>query len=338
MMKWYPVELHTHSIHSDGDFTVEELVRAAKRDGYAALALTDHNTSSGVNTFCAQAKAQGIVPVRGLEWTTYWGHMVVLEEQGYTDWRGVRPEQIDQAIRSIHAHHGIVGIAHPYSLSDPVNTGYHWAFQIEDWSQVDYLEVWSRNYAPYRIQSQRAFELWENLLNQGYHITAMTGRDWHRDDRLPCCYTWIGVENVLTEDSIVNAIRNGRVCLSAGPLLTMKVIQDAQDFFPGECALEEMLCVKMEIDFRTLPEVWDREQIVPREIRLICDGETVKKFPVFQEKGKMEAAHFFEAAGRWLRADLYGDYYGVPDCRIAVTNPVYLKNASYSISKKSPHI
>ena len=26
-MRWYPVELHTHTCHSDGSFTVEELVR-----------------------------------------------------------------------------------------------------------------------------------------------------------------------------------------------------------------------------------------------------------------------------------------------------------------------
>ena len=30
-MKWYPVELHTHSIHSDGDFTVKNLLTPRKR-------------------------------------------------------------------------------------------------------------------------------------------------------------------------------------------------------------------------------------------------------------------------------------------------------------------
>ena len=45
----------------------------------------------------ALASQKGILPVRGLEWTTYHGHMVVLEENGYTDWRGVKPEEIDEA-------------------------------------------------------------------------------------------------------------------------------------------------------------------------------------------------------------------------------------------------
>ena len=47
-MKWYPVELHTHTEHSDGDFTVAGLVHAAKDRGFTAVALTDHNTASGL--------------------------------------------------------------------------------------------------------------------------------------------------------------------------------------------------------------------------------------------------------------------------------------------------
>lgn len=28
--KWYPCELHCHTVHSDGDFTVGELIETAK--------------------------------------------------------------------------------------------------------------------------------------------------------------------------------------------------------------------------------------------------------------------------------------------------------------------
>ena len=60
-MRWYPVELHTHTCHSDGSFTVEALVDAAARNGYRALALTDHNTSSGVSRMAALASQKGIL-------------------------------------------------------------------------------------------------------------------------------------------------------------------------------------------------------------------------------------------------------------------------------------
>lgn len=325
-MYWYPVELHTHTCHSDGTFTVEELVRTAAGNGYRALALTDHNTSSGVPEMDRLAEEKGIVPVRGLEWTTYHGHMVVLEEKGYTDWRGVKPEEIDEAIRSIHRNGGIVGIAHPFSLSDPVNTGYHWAFQIQDWSLPDYMEVWSRNYAPKRLQSVRAFELWEKLLSEGFRITAMTGRDWHKDDGLPCCYSWVGCEGELTAPMVLDAIRRGNVCLSAGPLLTMeaevhggngsrKDTIPCGEMFPGDT---QELTLHMNLQEEALPGVWDRTQVKSGEIRVIADGKVIACVPA-----EKTCSLRVKAPEKWLRADLFGSYYGREDCRIALTNPVF---------------
>ena len=160
-MNWFPVELHTHTQHSDGDFTVEELVKAARRRGFSAIACTDHNAFSGVRELKKYTAQQGLAAVPGIEWTTYWGHMLVLGEQGYTDWRGVSKDEIDAAIAHIHTNHGIVGVAHPFALGNPVNTGYHWEFHISDWDAVDFLEVWSRDDAPVKIQSLRAVQLWE---------------------------------------------------------------------------------------------------------------------------------------------------------------------------------
>ena len=42
------VDLHVHSTESDGTFTPEELVAAAKEAGLCAFALTDHDTTAGV--------------------------------------------------------------------------------------------------------------------------------------------------------------------------------------------------------------------------------------------------------------------------------------------------
>ena len=70
-MIWYPVELHTHTEHSDGDFTVSSLVHAATQRGFAAVALTDHNTASGMQEFLRAAGRAGIIGVPGIEWTTY---------------------------------------------------------------------------------------------------------------------------------------------------------------------------------------------------------------------------------------------------------------------------
>lgn len=42
------IDLHTHSNHSDGTFSPEELLKEAEEKDIKALALTDHDTASGV--------------------------------------------------------------------------------------------------------------------------------------------------------------------------------------------------------------------------------------------------------------------------------------------------
>ena len=320
-MKWYPVELHTHTEHSDGDFTVAGLVEAARKRGFAAVALTDHNTASGLREFYPALEREGLVGVDGIEWTTYFGHMLVLGERGYTDWRGVRPPEIDRAIANIHKNGGIVGIAHPFALSNPVNTGYHWEFQVADWAAVDYLEVWSRDDAPRKIQSLRAFALWEQLLDRGCRITATSGRDWHREDSFAYAHTYVGVDGNLTQDAILDAVRGGRVCLAAGPLLTMHGTDaDGNPWQIGDELPTGDIEVDLDVDETTLPHDWDRSQVQMQELRLVHNGRVLAVCPAEPH----QRLHLSAAPG-WLRADLIGTYYGRAGQHIAFTNPLFLR-------------
>src|SRR5437868_15342826 len=42
------VDLHTHTVHSDGSYTPAEIVDLARRSGLPALAITDHDTLDGI--------------------------------------------------------------------------------------------------------------------------------------------------------------------------------------------------------------------------------------------------------------------------------------------------
>lgn len=319
-MKWHPVELHTHTQHSDGDFTVRELVRAIRRHGFHAVCLSDHNTMSGLPELYKAAERENIVPIPGIEWTTYWGHMLVLDEHGYTDWRGVQPEEIDAAIASIHRNHGLVGIAHPFALDNPINTGYHWNFLVEDWEAVDFLEVWSRDNAPCKIQSFRAIQLWESLLNRGFHITATSGRDWHREDAYHYAHTYVLVEN-LTKDSILDAIKTGKVCLAAGPLLTMSgTCSDGTQVQIGDTIDSGKIELQLRVNDRTLPKDWEKESVSAKEIQLVQNGEVICSL-----SPKSSQRISVDAVSGWLRADLTGSFYGKQDQKIALTNPVYIR-------------
>ena len=59
-------DLHTHTVHSDGSFTPTELVRAAK-DKNLIIALTDHNTVSGLSEFIREADRLQVEVVCGTE-------------------------------------------------------------------------------------------------------------------------------------------------------------------------------------------------------------------------------------------------------------------------------
>lgn len=76
------VDLHSHSNESDGSDTPEELIQKAARIGLSAVALTDHDTLSGIDRAQAEADRQGIELIPGTELSVTWSrggmHMIVL--------------------------------------------------------------------------------------------------------------------------------------------------------------------------------------------------------------------------------------------------------------------
>jgi predicted metal-dependent phosphoesterase TrpH len=61
------IDLHAHSIFSDGTDTPEALARAGDAIGLKALALTDHDTLAGLDRFTAQQPALTTLLVPGIE-------------------------------------------------------------------------------------------------------------------------------------------------------------------------------------------------------------------------------------------------------------------------------
>ena len=61
------IDLHTHSVFSDGSKTPEELVAVAAAAKLTALALTDHDTTEGLPRFLAAAQQSVIHGVTGVE-------------------------------------------------------------------------------------------------------------------------------------------------------------------------------------------------------------------------------------------------------------------------------
>lgn len=67
-MKLY-ANLHLHSTHSDGGYAPNELVRIAKKEGYRAIALTDHDTVSGWSEFKEACQKEDMEYLCGTEFS-----------------------------------------------------------------------------------------------------------------------------------------------------------------------------------------------------------------------------------------------------------------------------
>ncbi len=68
------VDLHTHTLASDGRLSPAAVVKAAAKLGLAAVAITDHDTLGGLNRAAAQGRKDHIEVIRGCELSVFSEH------------------------------------------------------------------------------------------------------------------------------------------------------------------------------------------------------------------------------------------------------------------------
>lgn len=71
------IDLHVHSCASDGSMTPAELVELAVQSGLSAFALTDHDTTVGIDEAIRAAEHTNLEVVPGIEFSTRWRHLDV---------------------------------------------------------------------------------------------------------------------------------------------------------------------------------------------------------------------------------------------------------------------
>ena len=67
MMNGKYIDLHTHTVCSDGSMTPDELVSHAKNSGLAAVAVADHDTADGVKEALTAGRKYGIEVIPAIE-------------------------------------------------------------------------------------------------------------------------------------------------------------------------------------------------------------------------------------------------------------------------------
>ena len=223
-MRYVKCELHTHTLWSDGTMTPEELVENAVRRGYRAIASTDHNTWFAYPRIKAAADRAGLVAVKGIEWTTFYGHLTVLGGNSPVDWRDVGPTNIDEKILEARASGDAVVLCHPARIGGQICCGCHNDFDIAA-GVLSGMEVWSRYNQNRDAANAEAERLWRERLDNGERIAAVYGYDWHRPDKGCPSYsaTYVGVDGEVTPEKIVEGVKRGHTYVSSGVVLDVKV-------------------------------------------------------------------------------------------------------------------
>jgi len=111
-------DFHVHTTASDGVYTPTEVVALYKSFGYDVIAITDHNTITGVAEAYYEGKKAGLTVIQGEEVSCIWAngedkHVVSLfnSEQIGFGWENIPVKTIFNAV---HAAGGIGIVAHPW--------------------------------------------------------------------------------------------------------------------------------------------------------------------------------------------------------------------------------
>ncbi|MDR2267759.1 MAG: CehA/McbA family metallohydrolase [Christensenellaceae bacterium] len=217
-MIFYPFELHTHTIHSDGSYEPEKMVELAKRAGLFGVAITDHNTVSGNRDAMEAGQRLGVLVIPGIEWTTFYGHLTVLGGSA-GNWRDVNPQNVLKKVKEARLSGACVGVAHPCRPGYPICTGGYdcWGLKPKDYAIFTHYEAWSYLSPALKITNDHASDKYLEICRAGVKIACAYGRDWHKGVHQECnAVTYLGIDGDPNIRSSLNAIIKGHTYISTG--------------------------------------------------------------------------------------------------------------------------
>lgn len=316
-MSWWRGDLHMHTVHSDGNWTIAELISTARNTGLDFIAITDHNTASHHEEINRLSKGsrQPLV-LRGEEITTYGGHTNAwgLPSGTWIDFR-THPgdtNRISELAATAHRAGALISINHPFVLCG----GCSWSYDAAA-RGFDAIEVWN---GPWDFTDEPALKMWDKILQSGRRITAIASSDSHRPDT-PIGKPAIHVAaTALSEATLLTAIRGGYVYLSDGAArfaisLEAEVVTGKRrslSTIGDEIRLSLPGRIRFFINTEGTPE--------GATVSLITKGEVIQSFPA-RTDGKPQVIELDCREDSYYRVEVRD----VKNAMLALTNPIYVK-------------
>lgn len=226
-LTWFAGDLHTHTFHGDGRWSVKGILESASSNNLDFVAITEHNTFTHHKEIKKESKDYpNILVLNGQEVTTYGGHINVwgLPTGEWIDFRVLpkKQESAQQISDEAEKFGAIASINHPTMDCG----GCNWTYG--DWENMVSVEIWN---ATWDKQDESALKQWDDMLQKGKMITAIGSSDSHQRPEEPSDYptnltigeptVFVGAEEK-TKDILLEAIKNGKVFVAENSRRTIK--------------------------------------------------------------------------------------------------------------------
>lgn len=301
-LKIYRCDLHSHSTHSDGRYSIDEINKWIEHAGLDLLAVTDHDTLSQTEE-CNRFPSLW----SGIEVSAFKHHVVVLSpNENVTE----EYESLKEMLDKIKNGRGLPFIAHPCGwYRNPYTSE---AIQeIENLENTFLMEIGNGagnmfNY--FDVTDAEAIKLWDRLLMDGKKVLGLGNTDAHMAYQLGIIWNGILCETLDSID-VIKTIEKGRLFVSDGPICIIEI----EDRKMGDTITsnKEKLNVKV--------ECYDIKGI--SNLRVIKNGEIIKDKHFNDDKSvEIEFKDTTTEEIGYFRAESYS-----LDKRRAYTNPIFIR-------------
>jgi len=313
--RWIKIQAHVHTINSDGLNTLRDMAEAAAKKFIDVIFLTDHNTMYGYKEAEQISKETGVKIIKGIEYTTFYGHIITIGAP-YFRWESLKEDSLNELAEHVHKYNGIIGIAHPMAIGNPVCTGGRYKFIDTDFGKIDFMEEW-HGISNKHNEWEKNEKFWEDKSNKVNIITTLYGGDFHKKEHFKesGTFNWVRVDDSKElESKVIAAISSGRVIMSKGPCFHMRIIKAKKVYNMGNIVeIDENEKCKVIIDVDT---VINCDEII---INLI--DNCGKRIEIDCEKNFIEI--YKKNDLKWIRCEIL---YKPTKEILAKGNPIYFKN------------
>ncbi len=338
---WYRGDLHSHSLHSDGDSLVADVLANAQVRGLEFFVITDHDTDmNGTPTHWDDPDyvSEKMVLLYGVEWTSEKGHANVWSAEPFDYdalWEANRDLDAHGAVDAAHEQDALFSINHPAAF-----VCCPWEYTVPE--GVDCVEVWNAMYRLPNFNRHAGHTFWETILQSGRRMPAVGGSDNHQVAGFQSYFnphgnptTWVFAEDK-TAEAILAGIKAGHASISYAPYaprLELSADADVDGVFEimaGDDIEEAGKVVSFKVELHD-PGLKEKGIFGSRLYRAVVykDGKIFKNQIMSRKKNMFT---FRDTPGRlsYYRVELHGytevgalqhSMYG---SLVAMTNPVYI--------------